>query len=172
MSVRSMARTVPVTVTAAFLVLGCCAVVPPQGAVATSEPPPPASLGNVTAPDAHLAAFSAQLVCTEGARAQKSRAGGRLVAVYDRNTGLFRWKLSFSGLKGVPKAGYFHGPVEAGEGAAALLPFEGVLKSPMEGRANLTPAQAANLLSGKWYASIRTSTYPRGGLRGQLVLRE
>ena len=58
------------------------------------------------------------------------------------------------------------------EGAAALLPFEGVLKSPMEGRANLTPAQAANLLSGKWYASIRTSTYPRGGLRGQLVLRE
>lgn len=146
LSARSMLAT-----TAVALVLAGCSVVPP---------------------DAHMAAFSTQLTGSNQVPAVKTAGTGRLVAVYDRNTGLLRWKLSFSGLKGAPTGGHFHGPAPIGANAPATLPFTGPIKSPMEGRAHLTEAQAAELLAGKWYASIDTSTHPRGEIRGQIILRE
>jgi CHRD domain len=137
--------------TAVALVLAGCAVVPP---------------------DAHMAAFSTQMTGTNQVPSVKTAGTGKLVAVYDRNTSLFRWKLSFSGLKGAPTAGHFHGPAAIGANAPATLPFTGPVKSPMEGRATLTEAQAADLLAGKWYVSIDTTAHPRGEIRGQIILRE
>ncbi|MDO9197071.1 CHRD domain-containing protein, partial [Rhodoferax sp.] len=46
------------------------------------------------------------------------------------------------------------------------------VKSPLAGQATLTPAQAADLLAGKWYASIHTPAHPAGEIRGQMILRE
>ena len=145
-----MARSVLAT-TAVALVLAGCSVVPP---------------------DAHMAAFSTQMTGTNQVPAVKTAGTGRLVAVYDRKTGLFRWKLSFSGLKGTPTGGHFHGPADVGANAPASLPIVGPIKSPMEGRATLTEVQAAELLAGRWYASIETTAYPRGEIRGQIILRE
>ena len=139
------------TTTAVALVLAGCSVVPP---------------------DAHMAAFSTQMTGSNQVPAVKTPATGRLVAVYDRNTGLFRWKLSFSGLKGTPTAGHFHGPAVVGANAPASLPITGPIKSPMEGRATLSEAQATALLAGKWYVSIDTTAHPRGEIRGQMILRE
>jgi hypothetical protein len=59
-----------------------------------------------------------------------------------------------------------------GANANATLAFKLPVKSPVDGRATLTPAQAADLLSGKWYVSIETSAHPRGEIRGQMMLRE
>ena len=42
-----------------------------------------------------------------------------------------------------------------------VLPFAETA-SPIEGRATLTPAQAADLMAGKWYANIHTAANPNG----------
>lgn len=123
-------------------------------------------------PDAHLAAFSTQLTGMNQVPPTPSLAGGKLYAVLDRNTRLLRWKLDYSGLSGVATAGHFHGPAAIGANAPALLSLGTQLRSPQEGRATLTPAQAADLLAGRWYVSLRTAAYPAGEIRGQLILRE
>lgn len=127
---------------------------------------------SVLQPDAHLAAFSTQMTGLNLVPPVATPATGRLYALLDKNTGLLRWKLSFRGLSGPATDGHFHGPAAIGANANIALPFKGTLKSPMEGRATLTPAQASALLAGKWYVTLHTTAHPDGELRGQLILRE
>ena len=127
---------------------------------------------SVLRPDAHLAAFSTQMTGLNQVPPVATPATGRVDAVLDKNTRLLRWKLSFTGLSGPAIAGHFHGPAVIGANAGIALTFKGPLKSPMQGRATLTPAQAADLLTGKWYASIHTEAHPGGEIRGQMILRE
>lgn len=124
---------------------------------------------------AQLAAFSATLVGqTQVPPVPRSltTASGRVDAVLDRKSLLFRWKLSFSGLTGDPVAGHFHGPAAANARAGVTVDFRGPVKHPMEGQITLNPAQAADLLAGKWYADIHTLAFPAGEIRGQMTLRE
>lgn len=123
-------------------------------------------------PDAHMAAFSTQMTGQNQVPIVATPATGRLVAALDKNTLLFRWKLTYSGLSGPATAAHFHGPASIGANARITLAFTGPVKSPYEGRAILTAAQAADLLEGKWYASIHTPGHPSGEIRGQLTLRE
>ena len=127
---------------------------------------------SVLQPDAHLAAFSTQMTGLNQVPPVATPATGRVDAVLDKNTRLFRWKLSFTGLSGPATAGHFHGPAVIGANANSALPFKGPVKSPLEGRATLTPAQAADLLAGKWYVNIHTAAHPGGEIRGQMILRE
>ena len=127
---------------------------------------------SVIPPDAHMAAFSTQMTGQNQRPPVATPATGRLVAALDKNTLLFRWKLSYSGLSGPATAAHFHGPATVGANAGVALAFKGPVKSPYEGRATLTSAQAADLLAGKWYASIHTPGHPGGEIRGQLQLRE
>ena len=123
-------------------------------------------------PDAHLAAFSTQMTGMNEMPPVATPATGRVDAVLDKNTRLFRWKLSFKGLSGPATAGHFHGPARIGANANIALPFKGPVKSPLEGQATLTPAQAEDLLTGKWYVNIHTAAHPSGEIRGQMILRE
>ena len=123
-------------------------------------------------PDAHMAAFSTQMTGSNHVPAVATPATGVAYAALDKNTLLLRWKVSFSGLSGPAIAAHFHGPAAIGANANATLAFKLPVKSPVDGRATLTPAQAADLLSGKWYVSIETSAHPRGEIRGQMMLRE
>jgi hypothetical protein len=127
---------------------------------------------SVIPPDAHMAAFSTQMTGQNQVPPVATPATGRLVAALDKNTLLFRWKLSYSGLSGPATAAHFHGPASIGANARVALAFKGPVKSPYEGRATLTSGQAADLLEGKWYASIHTPGHPAGEIRGQLYLRE
>ena len=122
--------------------------------------------------DGHLAAFSTQMTGLNQVPPVATPATGRLDAVLDKNTRLLRWKLSFRGLSGPATAGHFHGPALIGAHANITLPFTGPPRSPLEGQATLTAAQAADLLAGKWYVSIHTATHPGGEIRGQLILRD
>jgi hypothetical protein len=123
-------------------------------------------------PNAHLAAFSTQMTGMNEVPPVATAATGRVDAVLDKNTRLLRWKMSFTGLSGPATAGHFHGPAAIGANAGVTLPLKNPVKSPLEGRATLTPAQAADLLTGKWYANIHSAAHPGGEIRGQMILRE
>lgn len=127
---------------------------------------------SVLQPDAHLAAFSTTMTGLNEVPRTTTPATGRVDAVLNKNTRLLRWKLSFKGLSGPATAGHFHGPAAIGSNANMALAFKGPVTSPQEGQATLTPAQATDLLSGKWYVNIHTAAHPGGEIRGQMILRE
>jgi hypothetical protein len=127
---------------------------------------------SVLQPDAHLAAFSTQMTGLNEVPRVATAATGRVDAVLDKDTGLLRWKLSFSGLSGPATAGHFHGPAAIGANASVALGFKSPVESPLEGRATLTPTQATELLAGQWYINIHTKAHPGGEIRGQMILRE
>ncbi|MDO8877407.1 MAG: CHRD domain-containing protein [Pseudolabrys sp.] len=97
-------------------------------------------------------------------------ATGTVTATYDTVTKKLSWKGSYTGLSGVPSAAHFH-TGEAGKNGGVAVPiFAGATaKSPFEGEATLTDAQAADLLAGKLYANIHTEANKAGEIRGQLV---
>ena len=122
-------------------------------------------------PDAHLVAFSTRMTGANEVPPAATNGTGTVDAVFDKNTNLFRWKLSYSGLSGPATAGHFHGPAAIGANAGVALAFKGPVTSPLEGRATLSAAQAADLLAGRWYANIHTAAHPGGEIRGQMIER-
>ena len=126
----------------------------------------------VLQPDAHLAAFGTPMNGLNQVPPVATSATGRIDAVLNKDTHLLRWKLSYKGLSGPATAAHFHGPAPAGANAKVTLALKGPLKSPLEGRATLTPAQALDLRAGKWYFSIHTEAHPGGEIRGQMYLWE
>lgn len=93
---------------------------------------------------------------------------GQLQAEFDKATNTLSYTLRYSGLSGPVKAGHFHGPAEAGKNAGVALGISSIGESPVQGRAVLTAAQAADLLAGKWYVNLHTAANPGGELRGQV----
>ena len=148
-----------VTLALAAVLAGCAVSPPPRPAAA---PPVPERLPE-------LAAFRARLSGQDAVPANDSAAQGELVAVLNRNTGLLRWKLHFSGLSGPVRGASFHSPGMGGEVAPAVLSLGRTVQSPTEGRAVLTSHQRADLLAGQWYVNLPTAAYPHGELRGQLI---
>ena len=88
---------------------------------------------------------------------------------YNQATNMLRWTVTYSGLSGLATGGHLHGPAMPGQNASVAIPFTGSLASPISGGLILTPAQADELLSGKWYVNIHTQANPGGEIRGQVV---
>jgi CHRD domain len=122
--------------------------------------------------DAHLAAFSTTMTGMNEVPLVATNGTGRVDAVLNKETRLFRWKVSYQGLTGAATAGHFHGPAAIGGNAGVALAWRNPMTSPMEGSATLTAAQADELLAGRWYANIHTSVHPGGEIRGQMILRK
>ena len=97
-----------------------------------------------------------------------SKATGTLTASYDTVSKKITWKGSYTGLSGDATAAHFHGPAEPGTNAGVVLPIPAA-KSPIDGSATLTDAQAADLAAGKWYVNVHTAANKDGEIRGQLV---
>lgn len=95
---------------------------------------------------------------------------GSFEANLNRQANVLNWTLTYSGLSGPVTAAHFHGPAMPGENAGVALPLSGSLASPMSGTVSLTPAQAADLIAGKWYVNLHTAANPNGEIRGQLTV--
>lgn len=119
----------------------------------------------------NLVAFTTQLRAGNEVPPNASQGSGSVDAVLNKDTNLFRWKVNYTGLSGPATAAHFHGPAAVGANAGVALPWPSPVRSPLEGRATLTPAQAADLLAGRWYANIHTAAYPAGEVRGQMTPR-
>ena len=154
---------------AALLLMSACSTIGPAATSTTARSTTPQSS------QAQLAAFSAVMsgqAEVPPVPRSLTTASGRVDAVLDRKSLLLRWKLSFTGLTGDPLAGHFHGPAAANARARVEIDFRGPVTHPMQGQITLNPAQAADLLAGKWYADIHTLAFPGGEIRGQMTLRE
>lgn len=119
----------------------------------------------------NLVAFTTQLRAGNEVPPNTSQGSGSVDAVFNKDTNLFRWKVNYTGLTGPATAAHFHGPAAVGANAGVALAWPSPVRSPLEGRATLTPAQAADLLAGRWYANIHTAAYAAGEVRGQMTPR-
>jgi hypothetical protein len=113
--------------------------------------------------------FSAALSGAEEVPANDSAGTGTVEAIFDTESMLFTWTITYDGLTGPATAAHFHGPADPGANAGPVVPIEGDLASPIEGEATLDAAQAADLQAGKWYFNVHTEQYPDGELRGQVL---
>lgn len=119
----------------------------------------------------NLVAFTTQLRAANQVPPNASTGTGQVDAVLNKDTNLLRWKVSYRGLTGPATAGHFHGPAAIGANAGVALGWPMPMSPSMEGRATLTPAQAADLMAGRWYANVHTAANPGGELRGQMTVQ-
>ena len=98
-----------------------------------------------------------------------STATGTADIDYDPATKKLSWKVTYSGLSGPATAAHFHGPAETGKNAGVAVAIPNAGKSPVEGSATLTDAQAADFTGGKYYVNIHTQANPGGEIRGQVT---
>ncbi|MEO7159206.1 MAG: CHRD domain-containing protein [Polaromonas sp.] len=139
------------TVVAAAAISGC----------GMMKPPPPSN----------LIAFTTQLRGANEVPPNASQGSGSVDAVLNKDSNLLRWKVNYTGLSGPATAAHFHGPANVGANAGVVVGWPNPIQSPMEGSATLTPAQAADLIAGRWYANVHTAAHPGGELRGQMTVR-
>ena len=92
---------------------------------------------------------------------------GSATVTLDKSTKTLTWNVAYSGLTGPARAAHFHGPAAAGTNATPVVPIT-VSASPMVGSAQLTDAQIADLMAGKWYVNIHTAANQGGEIRGQV----
>ena len=84
--------------------------------------------------------------------------------------GVLRWNVVYQDLSGPATSAYFYGPAGPGVAAAPVLNIGVLGVAPqMRGEAQLTEAQIADLVGGRWYASVQTHANPSGEIRGQII---
>jgi hypothetical protein len=97
-----------------------------------------------------------------------SPATGTVTVTFDTASKKLTWQGTYSGLSGPATAGHFHGPADPGKNASVAVPIT-PNASPLQGSADLTDAQAADLMAGKWYVNIHTDAHKGGEIRGQVT---
>lgn len=101
-----------------------------------------------------------------------SSASGRADLRLDTRSGNLSWTINYTGLTAPLSAAHFHGPATAGANAGVIVPIANAGASmPLIGMATLSPPQVSDVLAGRWYINIHTSTNPGGEIRGQVVRR-
>ena len=130
-----------------------------------------AGCGSMMPAASNMVAFTTQLRGANEVPPAVSQGSGSVDAALNKDTMQLRWKVNFSAMTGPATMGHFHGPAAVGANSGVALGWANPVVTGMEGSATLTPAQAADLMAGKWYANIHTAAFPGGELRGQMTVR-
>lgn len=97
---------------------------------------------------------------------------GSTTGTYNATKNQLQYNVTWTGLTGTATLGHFHGPALAGSNASPVITFNLINNSSAgsaTGTINLTDAQEADLLAGKWYTNIHTATNGAGEIRGQVT---
>ena len=111
--------------------------------------------------------LKADLTAAQETPPTSSPGTGTLKGTYDTTTKKLTWTVTYSGLTGPATAAHFHGPAPAGKSAPVAVPSPNI-KSPIDGSATLTDAQAKELMDGNMYFNVHTDANKGGEIRGQV----
>jgi hypothetical protein len=115
-------------------------------------------------------AFKASLTASDETPPTASTGYGRMEARYLPTMQTLEWRLYFGRLSGPVTYAFLQGPDGVGNERADMVPinppFEGNIQ---RGSVTLSPAQAADLMAGRWSVELRTAQFPQGEIRGVLV---
>ncbi len=75
------------------------------------------------------------------------------------------YNVSYGGLLGTVTVAHFHGPANRDAGAGVKID---ITASPNSGTVTYLEADEADILAGRWYYNLHSTTFPAGELRGQL----
>jgi hypothetical protein len=119
---------------------------------------------------ADMMKMKASMKASEEVPPNDSKGTGAVDVTYDSGSKKLSWKGTYSGLTGPATAAHFHTGEPGKNGGVAVPIFQGpTAKSPFEGSATLTDAQAADLTSGKMYVNVHTEKNKGGEIRGQVT---
>jgi hypothetical protein len=100
-------------------------------------------------------------------------ATGNITGTYNKETNVLDYTITWTGLSANPVAMHFHGPAGPEEAAPPVVGIEGF---PMTQAGSVskrdtleTEELETQLLTGKWYYNIHTTTNPGGEIRGQIT---
>lgn len=95
---------------------------------------------------------------------------GTVAVTFDTDSKKLSWKGSYSNLSGPATAAHFHtGAADKNGGVAVPIFSAATTKTPFEGSATLTDAQAADLMAGRLYVNVHTAANKAGEIRGQVM---
>jgi mono/diheme cytochrome c family protein len=101
----------------------------------------------------------------------ESAGTGTAYILYDAAAARIAWTVDYTGLTGPATGAHIHGPATPQETAGVLINLQGGEESPgrLQGEADITPEQAAQLAEGLLYVNIHTEANRGGEIRGQLL---
>ncbi|MGH7015154.1 MAG: CHRD domain-containing protein [Stellaceae bacterium] len=115
--------------------------------------------------------FKVQL--TAAAETPPSGTMGKGVAnlTWNASTRVLTWHVTYSGLSSAATMAHFHHGAAGQSGPVVIwITKKGSpVKSPIVGKATLTPEQAQQLAAGDWYINVHSTDHPGGEIRGQVV---
>ena len=94
---------------------------------------------------------------------------GTAIILFDTDTNVLSWNISWSGLSAPATFLHFHGPALPHQNAGVMVDI-GVGANPAIGAAALTDQQEADLLNELWYVNLHTLSFPGGEIRGQVTV--
>ena len=99
-------------------------------------------------------------------------ASGMAEVMYNQNTSVLSWKVTYTGLSAAATAGHIHGPAAMGANAGVKVPFApNVTAQPIAGEMKIALGDYADLAAGLYYVNIHSTQFPGGEIRGQLKRR-
>ncbi len=101
-----------------------------------------------------------------------STGSGAVTGTYNKNTNTLVYTATWTGLSGNATNMHFHGPANVGEPAGVAVGITGFTNTGSGSVTNtvqLSEAQEADMLAGKWYYNVHTGLNPGGEIRGQVA---
>lgn len=118
---------------------------------------------------AETTTYTADLTASAEVPPNDSPATGTAEVTVDSDAGTVSWVVTAEDLTGDPTAAHIHGPASAEENAPPVIDMSDAV---MEGSADITEDQIADLESGNYYVNLHTEQHPDGEIRGQLEAAE
>jgi len=120
------------------------------------------------------AKFKVQLTGAEQSPPVMTKGKGTAYLTWDASTRVVTWHINYSGLSSDATMSHFHNGANGAKCGGPVVIWitkkGSPVKSPITGKATLTPEQAQQLEAGDWYINVHSTSHPAGEICGQVVL--